>query len=201
VDAGFIAGTPVWTDGAAVPIEQLQVGDLVLSQHAGTGERSLKRVLQTFRDERQEVVKVTYWAGEEAQELIVTPRQPVWLQEGRWKAIGDLEEGEALLLASAQPGWGWEVCDVYRSAQEPGTYWFYNRDKQESWRSDPLPGEVAIRPIPGLSKDLYMVVEDPCFRFAVHAIEVEGFHTYFAGKSGLFVHDRGAARGGMPDSP
>ncbi|HNE92343.1 MAG TPA: Hint domain-containing protein, partial [Agitococcus sp.] len=47
--SGFVAGTLVHTDKGLVPIEQLQVGDMVLSKHeSGQGEKAYKRVISTF---------------------------------------------------------------------------------------------------------------------------------------------------------
>lgn len=47
---GFVAGTLVHTDKGLVPIEQLKVGDRVLSKHeSGEGEQAYKRVINTFK--------------------------------------------------------------------------------------------------------------------------------------------------------
>ena len=43
----FAKGTPVWTLSGATPIEQVKVGDRLLSQDAETGELSYKGVLRT----------------------------------------------------------------------------------------------------------------------------------------------------------
>ncbi|MBL0231797.1 MAG: Hint domain-containing protein [Moraxellaceae bacterium] len=48
--SGFVAGTLVHTDKGLVPIEQLKVGDMVLSKHeSGEGEQAYKRVVKTFK--------------------------------------------------------------------------------------------------------------------------------------------------------
>jgi hypothetical protein len=45
----FVAGTVVWTDKGQVRIEEIKVGDFVLSKHdSGTGEQAYKRVLDTI---------------------------------------------------------------------------------------------------------------------------------------------------------
>lgn len=47
---GMVAGTLVHTDKGLVPIEQLKVGDMVLSKHeSNTGEQAYKRVVSTFK--------------------------------------------------------------------------------------------------------------------------------------------------------
>jgi hypothetical protein len=45
--SGFVAGTLVHTDKGLVPIEQLKVGDMVLSKHeSGEGEQAYKPVVR-----------------------------------------------------------------------------------------------------------------------------------------------------------
>ena len=47
-DGCFVAGTPVWMgDGTTQPIEQVKVGDTVLSKNEKTGEVAAKKVLHT----------------------------------------------------------------------------------------------------------------------------------------------------------
>lgn len=47
---GFVAGTLIHTDKGLVPIQELKVGDMVLSrdEHNTDGELAYKRVLNTF---------------------------------------------------------------------------------------------------------------------------------------------------------
>lgn len=52
------AGTQVWTDRGPRPIEQIQIGDLVLSQHPETGELACKPVLRTTTREARPVVRI-----------------------------------------------------------------------------------------------------------------------------------------------
>ena len=54
----FKAGTPVWSPGGLVPIEQISVGDLVLSQHVDTGEIAFRPVLQTTLGRPVETVSI-----------------------------------------------------------------------------------------------------------------------------------------------
>lgn len=43
----FAAGTPIWTQAGPRPIEQIVVGDMVLSQDAATGELAFRPVMET----------------------------------------------------------------------------------------------------------------------------------------------------------
>lgn len=81
-----------------VPIEQLKVGDLVLSRSAATGEQAYKRVLQTFRTEDQEIRTVNFEGflnGKESEYLyefvFATKEHPFYV--------------EPLMDKSIAPGW------------------------------------------------------------------------------------------------
>ena len=55
--SGFVAGTLVHTDKGLVPIEQLKVGDMVLSKHeSGQGEKAYKRVISTFKSAEKTLI-------------------------------------------------------------------------------------------------------------------------------------------------
>jgi hypothetical protein len=55
-EQGFVAGTLVHTDKGLVPIEQIKVGDMVLSKpESGQGELAYKPVVNTFEFEDKEV--------------------------------------------------------------------------------------------------------------------------------------------------
>ncbi|MEY2864117.1 MAG: hypothetical protein RLY58_1824 [Pseudomonadota bacterium] len=55
---GFVAGTLVHTDQGLVPIEQINVGNLVLSKHE-SGDVAYKRVLKTFKSpEKHRIMRV-----------------------------------------------------------------------------------------------------------------------------------------------
>jgi hypothetical protein len=93
----FVAGTLVHTKDGLKPIEQIQVGDWVLSRpenpEQGT-ETAYKRVTKTFRFEDKEVVRF-WWTpkpdgGFEATDSVyVTPNHPVWLNPNGWVAMDD----------------------------------------------------------------------------------------------------------------
>lgn len=59
---GFVAGTLVHTDKGLVPIEQLKVGDRVLSKpESGEGELAYKLVVKTFKSkEKQKIIYINY---------------------------------------------------------------------------------------------------------------------------------------------
>ena len=56
--ACFVAGTPVLTAAGHVAIEDIRAGDFVWAEDPETGEKALKRVVQTFVNETTELVHV-----------------------------------------------------------------------------------------------------------------------------------------------
>ncbi len=59
----FAAGTPVWTTDGPKPVEQIQVGDMVLSQNPNSGELCYKPVLRAT--ERSAVELLTVQIGDQ----------------------------------------------------------------------------------------------------------------------------------------
>lgn len=97
----FAAGTLVHTKEGLVPIEQIKVGDYVLSKHdSGTGERAYKRVLQTFAHPAETVIEVKYAEPGNpnvGNRIVCTPNHPIWVAAVRseddqtgWTAAGRL---------------------------------------------------------------------------------------------------------------
>ena len=93
--ACFAAGTLVHTKEGLKPIEQIQVGDYVLSKHdSGTGEQAYKRVLQTFYHPSETVIEVYHahpHTPNSRKRIVCTPNHPIWVAEVR--------------SADDQPGW------------------------------------------------------------------------------------------------
>ena len=82
--ACFAAGTLVHTKDGLKPIEQIQVGDWVLSKpENGEGEQAYKRVARTFSFEEKQVMRISYGLQRDGKyygdDLIVTPNHPFWV--------------------------------------------------------------------------------------------------------------------------
>ncbi len=81
--SGFVAGTLVHTDKGLAPIEQMKVGDMVLSKHeSGDGEQAYKRVTKTFKSrEKPPIVRVHFNRGiayNTNMNLFCTANHPFW---------------------------------------------------------------------------------------------------------------------------
>jgi hypothetical protein len=78
--------TPVWTNTGRRPIEQIQVGDLVLSRHPETGELAYKPVLRVMRSvapARRVTVQNT--------EFLCASGLTLWRRDKGWWLARDLE--------------------------------------------------------------------------------------------------------------
>jgi hypothetical protein len=105
----FVAGTLVHTKDGLKPIEQIQMGDWVLSKpDSGEGEQTYKRVVNTFSFEDKAVVRIKYswrksgewlndrFGGWQHDVLIVTGNHPFWLigaAETVYPGLGGIQLG------------------------------------------------------------------------------------------------------------
>ena len=95
--ACFPAGTPVAAKGGYKNIEDIQVGDLVWSWDALTGDIGLKPVIATMENEANTLIKIT--SGSET--IHATPEHPFRVGEsidGAWKNAEDLTLDDELWL-------------------------------------------------------------------------------------------------------
>lgn len=87
-NSSVAVGTPVWTNMGRRPIEQIQVGDLVLAQHPESGELAYKPVLRVIRfvvPTRRVTVKNT--------EFLCASGLTLWRGDQGWRLACDLETG------------------------------------------------------------------------------------------------------------
>ncbi|WP_341278990.1 polymorphic toxin-type HINT domain-containing protein [Paenibacillus sp. FSL H8-0537] len=88
----FTAGTKVLTDEGEKNIEDIEVGDMVLSKNEETGEQVYKEVLNLFRNQRDEIYKLSV----SGQIIETTFNHPFWVEGKGWVLAEDLEEGDKL---------------------------------------------------------------------------------------------------------
>ncbi len=193
--SGFAAGTLVHTQTGLVPIEQIKVGDWVLSKPEDDGEQAYKRVLMTFQFEPQRVMEVYVAFPEDdnkAKTVIATPNHPFWVHGEGWTAAKDLPNwlsdqqfelcdgrltsirGQNSIYVSEQEGVGWTSTTVY-DLDGVGRLLEYPNRKLVTTDVKPL---KAIKN--GKLKDSY-------FKLPVYNLEVEDSHTYYVGEFGTRV--------------
>ncbi len=89
----FVAGTEIQTKDGEQRIEDIHVGDWVLSDDPNTpGDIEYKQVLQTFAHDTSELVDV-YVGGEK---ITTTEEHPFWVPDVGWVAAKDLHAGSHL---------------------------------------------------------------------------------------------------------
>ena len=93
-------GTLVETDAGQVPIEELEVGDQVLSRDDRTGEQDYRPVVRTMVTADQPLLAVELEDESGADETIeVTPPHPFQVEGRGWVSAGDLAPGDEVLDA------------------------------------------------------------------------------------------------------
>lgn len=88
----FAAGTLVWTSSGQMPIEAIQVGDVVLSQDVETGELAYKPVVRTTIRPMEPLIKTR--VGNDAFET--SGGHLFWASGQGWSKARDLESGVLL---------------------------------------------------------------------------------------------------------
>lgn len=107
------AGTPVWTAKGPLAIEQIRVGDLVLSQHAETGELAYKPVLRTTVRPSGKLIRIQA-AGEELQ---TSGGHLFWVAGQGWTKSRNIQSGQILHTVS-----GPAYVSFVESGSEAETY-------------------------------------------------------------------------------
>jgi hypothetical protein len=113
----FVAGTEIQTLDGTKNIEDIHVGDWVLSDDPNTvGEIEYKQVLQTFVKDTTNLVDI-YIDGEK---ITTTEEHPFWVPDVGWVAAKDLHAGS--LLQTKYESW----LDVDRVEKHSDTATVYN---------------------------------------------------------------------------
>ncbi|WP_379143213.1 polymorphic toxin-type HINT domain-containing protein, partial [Paenibacillus sp. sgz500992] len=89
----FTAGTKVQTDEGEKPIEEIEVGDKVLSKDDETGEVAYKEATATFNHETDEIYQIH--VGDQVIES--TFNHPFYVEGKGWTFVKDLKVGDLLV--------------------------------------------------------------------------------------------------------
>jgi len=109
----FVEGTLVYTDEGHEAIETIETGDYVWAWDENTNTTALKRVVETYINETEELVHV-FVNGEE---IVTTPTHPFYSPEVGWTEAGELSTGDTLLLFNGEFAVVDTVC--YESLDTP----------------------------------------------------------------------------------
>lgn len=185
----LIAGTPIWTDRGPIPIEQLRIGERVLSKSEATGERAYHKVVRMPSCKRLAIMCIRYCLpppdDKEAHYHYATAHHPVWVKGSGWTPAYQLEGGEELELHDGRSAYALEVVPVYKT-DRPDVGWEpeythstvgfeANFSNGWIWVADRV-GEPASLG----SKDSHLLV-------SIYDFELENFHTYYFGELGVWT--------------
>ena len=94
----FVAGTLVTTEDGFKPIEEIEVGDKVLSEDETTGEVAVKTVTETYVNETDELIHI----GVNGETLSATPTHPFYVDKLGWTLARSLRAGDILVLSNGE---------------------------------------------------------------------------------------------------
>ena len=94
----FTAGTMVLVEDGRKAIENVVVGDYVWVWDEETGEKTLRRVTETYVNQTSELVHV--FVGDE--EIITTPTHPFYSPVKGWTDAAQLRAGDILVLVNGE---------------------------------------------------------------------------------------------------
>ncbi|MGP0174504.1 TolC family outer membrane protein [Pseudomonas sp. NCHU5208] len=196
----FIKGTRVYTREGKKPIEEIQVGDWVLScPEDSPGQPEYKRVVRTFAHDPQPVFRIIIhpegWVFPDPSYFVVaTGNHPFWVEGVGWTCADALNPQQWLRQGDGGRAFVGGVSRVYRTGQE-GIGWVSSTLEPDGHGSVFDYANYAAVDDSVEEKFLYLPDEvlasdDPYLRVPVFNLEVEDFHTYYVGgKHGFWVHN------------
>jgi hypothetical protein len=128
----FVAGTQVKTADGFKPIEDVAIGDTVLSSNVETGEIGYKSVVNEFVKQTAELVSVKL----DGETITATPEHPFFVEGRGWVAAGELTVGDKLVT----PDGTVEILSVEREDVAATVYNF----EVEDWHTYYVSGAVAL---------------------------------------------------------
>ncbi|MDQ0418942.1 hypothetical protein J2Z48_003147, partial [Croceifilum oryzae] len=117
----FVAGTRIETEDGQKPIEEIDIGDKVLSKNEETGEIAYKEVEWLFHREVDEIYEI-HIGGEVIQ---TTDEHPFWVVGEGWVRAKDLRKGD---LFETDKGKKLAVDKIVKKKQKATVYNFKVKD-------------------------------------------------------------------------
>jgi hypothetical protein len=88
----------VTTEDGQEPIEEIEVGDKVLSEDETTGEVAVKTVTETYINETDELIHI----GVNGETISATPTHPFYVDKLGWTLARSLRAGDVLVLSNGE---------------------------------------------------------------------------------------------------
>lgn len=198
--SGFAAGTLVHTKEGLVAIEQIKVGDWVLSKFEDNDQVAYKQVLKASAHTPTTVTAVRYRAPDQQNilgQITAALNSSFWVAEQGWTAVSELTGpyrdlnpqfriangnlvftvGLRSIYVSDVPNVGWKPSHQ-GDVEAQGSLWDYANHK------------LIANNVFAISEVQYGELDDPYLKLPVFEIEVEDFQTYFVGEHGVWVSAR-----------
>ncbi|GHT91181.1 hypothetical protein AGMMS49545_06550 [Betaproteobacteria bacterium] len=195
----FIKGTRVHTKEGLRRIEEIKVGDWVLSSpEDGSGKPEYKRVVKTVVHKNKTIRNVTcYNRDGERENITATGNHPFWVEGTGWTRADRLKEGDVVRFADGGLSKVDSQFPVYRFPEEKlGIGW---RQVSEPPLANPAIGYLfdyanyAPADYSSGELDWEEMDEDNLLEVTVYNLEVEDFHTYYVSHMGVWVHNTNCA--------
>ena len=195
----FIAGTPVFTEAGEVAIDSIEPGDMVLSRKEEGGELAYRPVVRTVTHTNKVIVAVTYVDPEKPDRkslTFATDNHPFWVEGRGWVAAGAMRLGYKLQGTDGRKIVVSAISAVYRT-ETPGVGWYQLDPNYGALGNDVDFNGPAWRLVKSrTSRPNEEFVDGPFLGVNVYNFEVDGFHTYFVGSPGVWVHNANCAFNG-----
>lgn len=129
-NACFVAGTLVHTERGLVPIEEIKIGDMVLSKPEFGGAISYKKVINLFETKDAYISKIEYLdnpVSESEYLIFATPEHTIWINgdsEGYgctkidWTRVDEIEPMSEVHLVNDKLGCISWTTEVYATSME-----------------------------------------------------------------------------------
>jgi hypothetical protein len=203
-EACFVAGTPVHTERGLVPIEQIRIGDRVLSRPETGGEITYKPVANTFVHADKEICVLQFMVHNEivSRSAVATLNHPFWIDKVGWVAAGEVRPGNKLFLHDGQEAFVVRVAKVLQT-EIPEVGWTHDDDGSFEGPTIDMRG-AGVRVSAAYTEDEVnhsaLEIGKP-YLATVYNFEVEDNHTYFVGDAGVWAHNDncGEAEGTVKD--
>jgi filamentous hemagglutinin len=137
----FVAGTLIWTESGAQPIQTVNVGARVWARSEDGDHASLKPVLATFMQHARALVELVLQSGSSRERVRLTTSHRIFAKRRGWVEASSLEPGKDLLvdrhgrdlmiaecelLAVEETVYNFEVADFHTYYVGKHAFWAHN---------------------------------------------------------------------------
>ena len=187
---GYVAGTLVHTSTGLVPIQDVEVGDLVQVRPHVTSEKALRRVIgRSVRADRT-IEKLTFVRGDDSRSqhhVYANGNQPFWVVDAGWTPVRQLQAEAIVRLADGGQAALLARSPVWRT-DAPNVGW--TRDpREEGGRDIDFTSLEMVGERPFDEALLANDAASPYFRGTVFGLEIEELRAFHVTELGLWVRD------------